>query len=175
MQKRLHAKNKTQLHQILGISRPALERLFKRGDYPPQVPGQGWPIDQWKRYAANNIATWQRRDPHKNGSNGNGVNLSPRDVAFIARQKVSEEKERFNLDVQRGKYELKSDTRGIIATGFGLLTRELDKALRHELPPRLEGASAGKIAELLGKRFDEIRERVAKSLEGTNGHSASVG
>jgi hypothetical protein len=56
-----------------------------------------------------------------------------------------------------------------------MFTRELDKALRHELPPRLEGLSAGDIAKLLGRRFDEIRERVAKALEGTNGHSPSMG
>ncbi len=168
-----YAKTKHVLAARIGISRPALYRLFARGDYPP-ITNHGWDVEQWQRYADNNIATWNRRS--KNGTNGNGngahkLSPNPKEAAYIARQQISAQKEQFDLDVKREKYELKSETRGVIASGFSMLTRELDKALRHELPPRLEGLSAGDIAKLLGKRFDEIRERVAKSLEGANGHA----
>jgi hypothetical protein len=162
VRKRLHAKNKTVLHRSIGISRPALERLFKRGDYPPQVPGQGWPIDQWQRYADNNIATWNRRDPHKNGSNGSKPN--PRDAAYIEAQNIRAEKERFDLDVQRGLYWLKEKAKGRIARDFGILMRELDKAFVHEIPPRDEGLTAGEIAKLHRKRLNEILGGLKKLL-----------
>jgi hypothetical protein len=155
------AKNKTVLHRSIGISRPALERLFQRGDYPPQVPGQGWPIDQWQRYADNNIATWNRRDPH----NGNGSKPNPRDAAFIERQNILAEKDQFNLDVERGKYWNKEKAKGRIARDFGIMWREIDKVFIHELPPKLEGLSAGEIMKLHRKRLHEIQTSVKKLID----------
>ena len=163
MRKRLHAKNKTILHRSIGISRPALERLFERNDYPPQVPGQGWPIAQWQRYADNNIAIWNRRE-RKNGSNGSHPN--PRDAAFISRQKVAEERDRFNLDKERGLYWLREQASGFIRKHYGILSRELEKAFVHELPPRIEGLSANEIAKVCKKRLLEIQNNVRRLLEG---------
>lgn len=171
MATRIYAKNKTDLHRLIGISRPALERLFKRGDYPPQVPGQGWNIEQWKRYSRENIATWNQRQPQRNG-NGHQPRSSILllEEAKINRQNIQAEKEQFDLDVKRGRYGrndkfYESALRNISAT-----FRELDKAFRHELPPRLEGESAGKIARMLGEKLDALRERLTKSFS-ANGTS----
>jgi hypothetical protein len=167
--KRLYAKNKTELHRLIGISRPALERLFKRGDYPPQVPGQGWNIEQWKRYSRENIATWNRRE--KSSGNGHQPRSSVIELeeAKIARQNIEAQRAQFDLDVKRGKYSPRTETNERVMRNFNLLVREGDKAFRHELPPRLEGLSAGQIAKVLGRRWDEIRDRVAKELDGGNG------
>jgi hypothetical protein len=167
--KRQYAKNKVLLAAAIELSRPALYRLFERVDHPGQVPGKGYNIEQWQRYANENIATWNRRDPHKRNGNGS---TNPRDAAFIKRQLLAAEKEQFDLDVKREKYCLKSETSDRVMRNFGLLVREGDKAFMHELPPRLEGLAAGEIAKVLGRRWSDIREKVARSLEsnGSNGH-----
>jgi len=154
------------LHQRLGISRPALERLFELPHHPVQVPGKGWDVGEWERFRDANFSYWNRREK-KNGSNGSTPN--PRDAAFIKRQLLAAEKEQFDLDVKREKYCLKSETSDRIMKNFGLLVREGDKAFMHELPPRLEGMSAGEIAKVLGRRWADIREKVARSLESSNG------
>lgn len=163
-----YAKNKHVLAARIGISRPALKRLFERGDYP-KITNNGWVVDQWQKYADENISYWNRRDPQKR--NGH-VATNPRDAAFIKRQLLAAEKEQFDLDVKREKYCLKSETTDRIMKNFGLLVREGDKAFMHELPPRLEGLAAGEIAKVLGRRWSDIREKVARSLEsnGSNGH-----
>jgi hypothetical protein len=159
VRKRLYEKNKVLLAAAIPLSRPALYRLFERPDHPRVVPGKGYNIDQWRRYSDENIATWNRREPSKrNGS------TNPRDAAFIARQQIEAEKAQFDLDVKRGKYELKAVMAERVMTNFGQYFRDLDKALKHELPPRLEGLSAGQIVKMLGGRADELRERAEKSI-----------
>jgi hypothetical protein len=54
-------------------------------------------------------------------------------------------------------------------TNFGFFVRELDKMFKHELPPRLEGLTAGQIAKILGGKLDNLRERMAVALEKRNG------
>jgi DNA-directed RNA polymerase specialized sigma24 family protein len=53
-----------------------------------------------------------------------------------------------------------------VLRNIGTLFRELDKAFKHELPPRLEGASAGEIAKLCGRRLDRLRDRLVKAFQG---------
>ena len=50
--------------------------------------------------------------------------------------RIAIEREKFKLDVERGKYELKSVVTEAILRNVGTLFRELDKAFKHELPPR---------------------------------------
>lgn len=169
MAKRRFARNKRELAALINIGPQALKNLFARNDYPPQVPGQGYDIAQWQRYADNNIAYWKKQNPSP--TIASRANL--RDEAYIRRQEVEREKLQYDLDVKRGKYSPKVETQQQVMTCFGLLVREGDKAFLHELPPRLEGLSAGDIAKLLGKRWQEIRDRVATSLEGKNGHSGN--
>ncbi len=166
-----YAKNKTLLAARIGISRPALRRLFERGDYPPQVAGKGWDVEQWQRYSNNNIATWNRRDKSNGSGHGPRSSILLLEAAKIERQKLAAEREQFDLDVKRGMYEKKTVVREQILTHVNALFRELDKAFRHELPPRIEGLSAGAIAKLNGKRLDELRERLAKHFE-SNGNGA---
>src|SRR5204863_3113372 len=128
-----------------------LYRLFERPDCPRQVAGKGYNIAQWQRYADENIATWNKRDPHKH--NGNRSTPNPRDAAFIKRQNIAAEKEQFDLDIKRDKYELKSKIREDVLTYVNTMMRELNKAFRHELPPRVEGLKAIDIARLNGKRL----------------------
>ena len=120
-----------------------------------------------------NIATWNRRDPHKH--NGNGSKPNPRDAAFIARQNIEAEKAQFDLDVKRGKYVLKSVITECILRNVGLFVRELDKLFKHELPPRLEGLSAGEIGKVCGRRLDELRERLVEHFEGNKRESGLSG
>lgn len=164
--KRTHAKNKVLLAQAIDISRPALYRLFELPDHPQQTPGLGWNISHWQKFADRNISYWNKRDPHKNGSNGNGATPNPRDAAFIKRQNIAAEKEQFDLDIKRDKYELKSKVREDVLTFVNAMMRELNKAFRHELPPRVEGLKAIEIARLNGKRLDDLRERLVKNFEG---------
>ena len=167
MPKRIYAKNKVILAPAISLSRPALYRLFARPDHPRVVPGKGYNIEQWQRYADENVATWNRRDPFKkNGSNGSH-STNPRDKAFIERQNILAEKEQFNLDVQRGRYWLKETARDQIAKVFGIQWRELEKSFVHELPPKLEGMSAGEIAKTLRRKLHEIMEGVRKTLHDT--------
>ena len=158
-----YAKNKQVLAARIGLSRPALARLFERNDHP-KITNHGWVVDQWQRYADENIAYWNKRDPHK--QNGNGSSPNPRDAAFIKRQNIAAEKEQFDLEVKRGKFELKTVVREQVLTHINTLFRELDKAFKHELPPRVEGLSAGDIAKLCGRRLDGLRERLVKNFEG---------
>ena len=161
-----YAKNKHVLAARIGLSRPALKRLFERDDHPKITP-HGWVVDQWQRYADENISYWNRRDPQKR----NGSTPNPRDAAFIARQNIQAEKEQFDLDVKRGKYELKAKIKEQVLTHVTACFRELDKAFKHELPPRVEGMKAIDIAKINGRRLDDLRERLVKNFEsnGTNG------
>jgi hypothetical protein len=165
--KRIYAKNKLILAAAINLSRPALRRLFLRSDYPRDVNGKGYNIEQWQRYANENISTWNRRDPSR--SNGNGTGPNARDAAFINKQNIEAEKAQFDLEVKRGRYELKTLIKEQVLTHVGTLFRELDKAFKHELPPRVQGLSAGEIAKLNGRRLDDLRERLVKNFEGTNG------
>ena len=70
--------------------------------------------------------------------------------------------------MKREKYELKSNMTERVMTNFGFFIRELDKMLRHELPPRLKGLTAGQIGKLLGSKLDNLRERTAVALENRN-------
>jgi hypothetical protein len=165
--RRIYAKNKLILAAVINLSRPALRRLFLRSDYPRDVNGKGYNIEQWQRYANENIATWNRRDPHKGNGNGSGPNA--RDAAFINRQNIEAEKAQFDLEVKRGRYELKTVVKEQVLTHVSALFRELDKAFKHELPPRIEGLSAGEIAKQCGRRLDDLRERLVEHFEGANG------
>lgn len=169
MVKRKHARNKKELAALLGIGQQALANLFKRNDFPPQVPGQGYNLEQWERYANNNVAFWR----NNSGDAARRSNPNLRDDAYIRRQELAMTKEQFDLDIKRGKYTPKEETRKEVMTYFGMLVREGDKAFHHELPPRLEGQSAGDIAKLLGRRWDEIRDRVATALESKNGNNGN--
>lgn len=152
------------LAQAINISSPALKRLFERVDHPKQVNGKGWNIEQWQKYADENIHFWRQRDPFKKASGPNA-----RDAAYIERQVIEAEKAQFDLDVKRSKYELKAVMSERVLTNWSFFIRELDKLFKHELPPRLEGMSAGAIARLLGDRLDDLRERAAKAMESRNG------
>ena len=85
---------------------------------------------------------------------------------LFKRQNIAAEKEQFDLEVKRGKFELKTVVREQVLTHINTLFRELDKAFKHELPPRVEGLSAGDIAKLCGRRLDGLRERLVKNFEG---------
>jgi hypothetical protein len=107
------------------------------------------------------------------GHNGNdGYPLNEREKARIEKTNVEIERERFKLDVERGKYELKANVYERQLQNVSSTFRELDKAFKHELPPRLEGESAGAIAKICGRKLDELRERLAHSFE-SNGSTIS--
>jgi hypothetical protein len=161
--KPIYAKNKVGLAAAINISRPALYRLMTRPDRPELVAGKGWNIVQWQRYANDNVAFYNQRKRQEPRSR------NERDDAYIERQRIEAEKAQFDLDVKRNKFELKSAMIERVMTNWNFFIRELDKALRHELPPRLEGMSAGQIAKLLGSRLDNLRERTAKAIESRNG------
>jgi hypothetical protein len=169
--KQLYAKNKKELARLIGISHTSLLRLFQRSDHPENVLGKGWLIEQWHRYAHANIRYEKQR---KSIVNNTIASPNLRDEAYIARQEVAAERERFELDVKRGRYELKTAMIERVMTNFGFFVRELEKALRHELPPRLEGLSAGQIAKLLGQKLDDLRERAARAMEDRNGSEPTL-
>src|SRR4051812_48303987 len=110
MSAQIYAKNKKELARLIGISHPALLRLFQRDDHPEQVLGKGWLIDQWQRYAKANIRYEKQRvsSPIRSGPN-------QRDEAYIKRQEIAAEREAFNLNIERGKYWPKSDGLSLIA------------------------------------------------------------
>jgi len=170
--KQLYAKNKKELARIIGISQPALLRLFQRDDHPELVLGNGWLIEQWDRYAKANIRYDKQRTRIASDTRSTP---NVRDEAFIKRQEVATEKEQFELDIKREKYALKSDMTERVMTNFGFFIRELDKALRHEMPPRLEGLTAGQINKMLGNKLDDLRERCAVALEKRNGSEPTLG
>jgi hypothetical protein len=167
--KRIHAKNKRVLAVALGIGQQALKRLFDRNDHPKQVAGQGYDIAQWQRYADNNIAFWNRPD-----SGARGAMINAREQALIRKNEISAERERFKLDIERGKYEEKSVTAERVLRNVTALFKELDKAFRHELPPRLAESSVGEIARILGAKLDEQRQQLYESFNG-NGKNGQTG
>lgn len=117
------------------------------------------------------------KSAHNAGSNGNGHG-NEREQALIRKKNIEIERDTFKLDVERGRYELKTVVKEQVLTHIGALFRELDKAFKHELPPRVEGLSAGEIAKLNGKRLVELRERLAKHFDtsianDTNGNGSA--
>lgn len=158
-----YAKNKHTLAARIGLSRPALARLFKRGDYPP-ITNHGWVVDQWQRYADENIATWNRRDP-KTGSNGSTPHVNPRDAAFIRRQELAAERDKISIDKERRELLKRTEVNETISTANALVRRELYKAIEHDLPPRLEGMPALEIKKTLRKRLDQILHGLPKTFD----------
>jgi hypothetical protein len=160
---------KVELAKRCGITHRTLCRYFnERGHPPDHSPGKArYDVEQWKGWIQG------RKSAHNFGNNGNGYAPNEREKLLIEKKQIEIERERFKLDVERGKYELKSVMTEAILRNIGALFRELDKAFKHELPPRLEGASAGEIANLCGRRLDELRERLAKSFQ--NGSATTVG
>ena len=172
MSKQLYAKNKKDLARILGINHGTLLRLFERSDRPELVLGKGWLIEQWQRYVKANLH-YEKQRTIANDRNGK-ANANLRDEAYIKRQELAADNLAFDLAVKRDKYTPKEETQKKVMTYFGMLVREGDKAFKHELPPRLEGMKAIEMAKVMGKRWDDIIERVAKSLESKNGHGLAV-
>src|SRR5262249_14640286 len=140
----IYASNKKELARKLDIAHTTLLRYFKRDDYPELVEGKGWLIEQWQRYIKANIRYDKRRT---------GIDVDTRstpnlrDEAYIKRQEVAAEREQFELDVKRGKYGLQSDMTERVMTNFGFFVRELDKLVKHQLPPILEGRTPQDISK----------------------------
>jgi hypothetical protein len=151
---------KVELARRCGITHRTLCRYFnERGHPPDHSPGKArYDVEQWKGWIQG------RKSAHNFGKNDNGYAPNEREKLLIEKKQIEIERERFKLDVERGKYELKSVITERILKNLGLFVRELDKSFKHELPPRLEGLSAGEIAKVCGRRLDELRERVAKAF-----------
>jgi len=61
-----------------------------------------------------------------------------------------------------------------VLRSFGMIFCELDKAFKHELPPRSENCGVGEIAKLNGQKLDQTRERTVKMSENEIAASAQV-
>ena len=110
------------------------------------------------------IGSW--KSAHNFGSgNGSGYHPNEREEALLKKTLIEIERERFKLDVERGKYGLKSVMIEAILRNVGTLFRELDKTFKHELPPRAEGCSATEIAKLNGQMLDAVRKRLVKKFQ----------
>jgi hypothetical protein len=151
---------------------PTLLEYSKLPGFPPiHSPGSA-------RYDVEAIIKFvhEKKSAHnfggRNGKNGSNGHLNQREQALVDKKLIEIERERFKLDVERGKYELKSTVHERQLQNVSATFRELDKAFKHELPPRLEGESAGAIAKMCGRKLDELRERLAKSFE-SNGSTIS--
>ncbi len=144
-----------------------LEKRKLPGFPPDHSPGKA-------KFDVDAIRQWihAHKSAHNFNNNGNGYSGNEREQALIRKKNIEIERDTFKLDIERGRYELKTVVREQILTHVNALFRELDKAFRHELPPRLEGLSAGEIAKQNGKRLTELRERLAKHFEsnGSNGN-----
>lgn len=169
MSRSRYAKTKWELAKEIGISRPALGRLWKLPNHPQSRPNGGHPIDQWKQFSLDNIASYNRREPA--GSNGkNGTHhISPRDAAFIARQTVSSQRESFKLEKEKREYWPRKEVNQVIDTANGVVARELRKAFEQELPPRLEGMAAGEIRKTLARKLDTILKSLPGFLPNSDG------
>jgi hypothetical protein len=157
-----YAPTKAALSRRLGISYYTLiQRFGKLPDRPrDHSPGSArYDVEAWHDFIQ------ARKSAHNFGHNGNnGFGPSERDKAIIEQKRIATEREKFKLDVERGKYELKDDVVAAITRNITALFRELDKAFRHELPPRFEGLSAGDIAKMSGRKLNELRERLAQAF-----------
>lgn len=144
----------------LGIRYGTFLDYSKQPDFPKPRAGAA-------RYDLEAIKRWieQRKSAHNFGVNGSsGYKPSEREQSIIDKNRIAAEREQFRLDIDRGRYELKSVTGERIEKGFGLLVRELTKAFRHELPPQLEGLTAGEIAKLNNKKLQHIFGQVQAAL-----------
>ena len=170
MRQSRYAKNKTVLHQRLRISRPALERLFRRPDHPIQVPGKGWDVTEWERYRDRYFAVWNQRST--NDSNRNGSSLNAREQSIIERNRIVAERERFKLKVEMSEYVLRVEANRQVEAGNCVVRRELHKALVMELPARLEMLRAAEIRKVTQGKYDEIVSHlpglILKALNGTS-------
>jgi hypothetical protein len=129
------------------------------------------------RYDVDVIREWihRKKSAHNFGGrrNGNGSEpLGEREKALVEKKRIEIEREKLKLDVERGKLGSNDKWREAILTNILATFRELDKAFKHELPPRSEGLKAAEIARLNGKRLDDLRERLSKSF-GANGTAIS--
>jgi hypothetical protein len=158
--------------RLVPVRYQTLLEYRKMPDFPPDHSLTGK-----ARYDVDVIRKWihNKKSAHnfggRNGSNGNG-HLNERERALVDKKHIEIERERFKLDVERGKYELKTNVYERQLQNVSSTFRELDKAFKHELPPRLEGESAGAIARICGHKLDELRERLAHSFE-NNGSTIS--
>jgi hypothetical protein len=149
-----YAKNKTVLHQRLRISRPALDRLFRRPDHPIQVPGKGWDVAEWERYRDRYFAVWNQR--LTNHSNGNGSSPNAREQSIIERNRIATQREKFRLEVEMSEYVPRVEANRQIEASNYVVRRELHKALVMELPARLEMLKAAEIRKVIQAKYDEI-------------------
>jgi hypothetical protein len=139
-----------------------LMRYRKHRSFPkPRSPGKArWEVQEIRDWIA------VRKSAHNFGQNGDvSYPLNEREEALLKKTLIEIERERFKLDVERGKYELKSLVTEAILRNVGTLFRELDKAFKHELPPRTEGCSAAEIAKLNGQMLDAARERLVQKFQ----------
>ena len=174
MRQSRYAKNKTVLHQRLRISRPALERLFRRPDHPIQVPGKGWDVAEWERYRDRYFAVWNQRSA-KHG-NGNGWSPNAREQSIIERNRIVAERERFKLKVEMAEYVPRVEANRQVEAGNYVVRRELHKALVMELPARLEMLKAAEIRKVTQAKYDEILSHlpglILNALNGTSSNES---
>ena len=154
---------KADLGRRLGISYYTFIHRWDKipGSPRPHSPGSArYDVEKWREFIQ------CHKSAHNFGHNGNGNGFSPseRDRAIIEQRRIATEREKFKLDVERGKYELKDDVVAGITKNITSLFRELEKAFRHELPPRFEGLSAGEIAKMSGRKLNELRERLMQAF-----------
>jgi hypothetical protein len=166
---------KSELAKRCGISYFGLLKNWERTGRPP-IHGNGK-----ARYEVALFQKWinEWKSAHNFGTTVNGqkptFEFNEREKALIEKKRIEIARDQLKLDVERGKYMLKSDVADLILRNVSGFVRELDKAFRHEMPPRLEGASAGEIAKLLGRKLDEQRGRLVKAFSenGTNGNGTA--
>jgi len=168
VQKSKYVATKSELAKRLGITPWTLNHNWNR-------PGR--PVDHSDgkaRYDIEKYQSWKRSwiSGHNAGTghnnNGNGKHETPfnaKELASIQKKNIDIESAQFDLDVRKGRYELKSKARDAVLRNVGIMFRELDKSMRHELPPRLEGCTATEIAKLIGNKLDTARERIDKAFK----------
>lgn len=169
MRRSKYAKNKSELAQRIGLTRPTLYALFKRPDHPANH-GEGvnkYNVEAWAIYAAANTSAHNRKG---SGSNGH-FPLSEREQSIIAKNRISSEREAFRLEKEKRNYYPIREVNQHIDTANAIVVRELRKAFEQELPPRQEGLSALEIKKLNAKRLDQIFASLPKHLKNAEGQN----
>jgi hypothetical protein len=140
------ARNKADLAQKLKISRPTLYRFFEMKGHPKARTDGRWLVGEWKRFVAAHATKIVIPD----------MPLSEREKLAIERIALSIRKEQLALDIERGERIAKAEIVRVLDTANVRVKDELYRAMKIEIPARIEGMSLAKIAKVVRRKIDHI-------------------
>ena len=160
---------KIALAHAIPCSRDQLNKMLVLLD-APRKRRAGFDVEAWRQFARTQITNPNamiNRQQRGVGSNGQKYEpfISERDKSIIEKNKIQARREVFELDVKMGEYIARDAVNQQIDTANGIVISELRKSLGLELPPRLEGLSAGEIKKKLLAKLDSIFERLPRQFE----------